>query len=60
MGAPLAGCTDNRRNGGVLRRTHPAGPGGGEAVTFFDYAALILAAGSAVYVLAALLRPEKF
>ncbi|WP_160317906.1 potassium-transporting ATPase subunit F [Arthrobacter sp. Edens01] len=26
----------------------------------FDYAALILAAVSAVYVLAALLRPEKF
>ncbi|MBF4992584.1 potassium-transporting ATPase subunit F [Arthrobacter gandavensis] len=29
-------------------------------MTFFDYAALILAAASAVYVLAALLRPEKF
>jgi len=29
-------------------------------VTFFDYAALILAAASVVYVLAALLRPEKF
>jgi len=29
-------------------------------VNVFDYAALILAAASAVYVLAALLRPEKF
>ena len=34
--------------------------GGGEAVNFFDYVALILAAGAVVYVLAALLRPEKF
>ncbi|MGW9403999.1 potassium-transporting ATPase subunit F [Arthrobacter sp. NPDC055585] len=29
-------------------------------MTFFDYAALIVAAASAVYVLAALLRPERF
>jgi len=29
-------------------------------VNVFDYAALILAAAAAVYVLAALLRPEKF
>ncbi|MCC9195074.1 potassium-transporting ATPase subunit F [Arthrobacter sp. zg-Y916] len=29
-------------------------------MTFFDCAALVLAAASAVYVLAALLRPEKF
>ncbi|UPO77070.1 potassium-transporting ATPase subunit F [Arthrobacter sp. Helios] len=29
-------------------------------MTFFDYAALVLAAGAVVYVLAALLRPEKF
>jgi len=29
-------------------------------VTFTDYAAVILASASAVYVLAALIRPEKF
>jgi len=29
-------------------------------VNFFDYAALILALAAVIYVLAALLRPEKF
>ena len=29
-------------------------------MNFFDYAALILALAAVVYVLAALLRPEKF
>ncbi|WP_396157755.1 potassium-transporting ATPase subunit F [Arthrobacter sp.] len=60
LGEPLVGCNSSSGHCGGLHRVGPGGPGGGEAVNFFDYAALILALAAVIYVLAALLRPEKF
>jgi K+-transporting ATPase KdpF subunit len=48
------------RDGGALRRAHPAVAGGGEAVTAVNAIGLALAAALAAYLLVALLFPEKF
>jgi K+-transporting ATPase KdpF subunit len=60
LGGPLARRSIRAGHCGVFCRIVPEHPGGGEAVIFFDFLALALAAAAAVYLLVALIRPERF
>jgi K+-transporting ATPase KdpF subunit len=55
---------DRRRiraaDSGTVRGPHPGGPGGGAAVNAVNLVGLIVAAGLAVFLVVALLFPERF